>query len=95
MKSYLLAALPACMLAATLTSCTNAGAGGVALLASPSHSAATHLHSWMTPGAASGDLLYISDAGYDGLYPYPLGGAPIRMQPFSAPVAVVVSRAPH
>jgi hypothetical protein len=69
-KNSLLAALSACMLVVSLESCTNAGAGSVGLPTSPSRSAATHLHSWMAPGAASGDLLYISDAGYGAVFVY-------------------------
>ena len=69
MKNFLLA-LSACTLAAALASCTNAGAGGVKLPASPSRSVATQLHSWMTRGAASGDLLYVSDGGYGAVFVY-------------------------
>ena len=70
MKNSLLVALPVFALAAALAGCANSGVDGPGLNPSPSRSEGNHMHSWMTPGAASGDLLYISDGGYGAVFVY-------------------------
>lgn len=61
-----------CALVSALAGCSGADSveGMGTVPSAPKAATATHRHSWMTPAAASGDLLYISDPGYGAVFVY-------------------------
>lgn len=69
-RSRLLTFTGACALAGVLVACSNepriGGVGTIPAAASP----ATERHSWMAPGVASGDLLYVADDNSGAVFVY-------------------------
>src|SRR6516162_10280237 len=61
--------VPLLVLSTFLAGCTDAGRV-IGLPAAPSKLSAATRQSWMAAGAASGDLLYISDVGYGAVFVY-------------------------